>query len=94
VSDVPCQLPPGPNGSVQEHLDVDHEVRELRRTTERLAQRQATMASELTNLVHNVGRLVDGRTGDAFMLARIERSLAQLASSVAAVGERIEAARG
>lgn len=78
----PAPTPPSIEAAVREHLDVIHEVRELRRIAEGLCDRQAAVAIAVTSLAGDVGRVSDRQTTDSFTLVRLERRVAGVEQKV------------
>lgn len=78
----PTPTPPSIEQAVREHLEVVHEIHELRRVTDTLAGQQAATAKAVTSLAGDIGRLADGRTADSLTLSRIERRFMTLEQKV------------
>lgn len=74
----PAPTPPSVESAVREYLDVIHEVRELRRTTDVLCDRQSATAIAVTSLAGDIGRMGDRQTTDSLTLVRVDRRLTAL----------------
>lgn len=71
----PAPTPPSIEASVQEHLDVIHQLRELRREMDQLGARQLVTARMVTSLKADVAHLTE-------MSATTARALTALAADV------------
>jgi hypothetical protein len=70
--------PPGIEQAVNEHLDLVHEMREIRQALTALTA-IPEMRREMTLMRGAIGHLADSRTVDRLLIGRIERVMTLLA---------------